>query len=80
MVVEQPFHDRLAVVEGAFDGKCMNIWRGCRRHHAPLHFGDAAVREQYDQINIGAVGECVDRSAAGVARGCDDDRGALASL
>ncbi len=80
MVVEQALHDRLAIVEIAFDGERMDVGCTGRRHHATLDFGDAAVREQHDQIGIVAAGESFDRRAAGVARGRDHDGGALAAL
>ena len=66
-MVEQPLHDRLAIVEGAFDGERMNVGGARRRHHPPLHVGDAAVRKQHDEIDIVETGERIDRGAAGIA-------------
>ena len=80
MIVEQPLHDRLAVVEGALHRERMHVTCACRRHHAPLHVGDAAVRKQHDQVDTVAVGERIDRGAAGIARGRNRDGGALATL
>ena len=79
-MVEQALHDRLAVVEGAFDGKRVDVGGAGRGHHPPLHAGDAPVRKQHDEIDIFEIGEGVDRGAAGVARGRDHDGGALAAL
>ncbi|GAA0003477.1 hypothetical protein BRDID11002_34780 [Bradyrhizobium diazoefficiens] len=80
MVVEHSLHEGLAVVERAFDGERMHVGRARRRHHPPLHLGDAAVREQYDEIDVLQPREGFDRSAAGVAGGCDHDGGALVAL
>ena len=44
-----------------------------RRHHAPLHLGDAAVRKQHDDVDLVAVAERFDGGAAGIARGRDHD-------
>ncbi len=79
-MVEHRLHQRLAVVEGAFDrdGMYVRIRRG--GHHAPLHLGNAAVREQHHHIDLGAAAERLDRGAAGVTRGGDNDCCALAAL
>ena len=76
-MIEHRLHDRLAIVKGAFDRECMHIGRARRRHHSPLHVGDAPLREQHDQVDIVEAGKGIDRGAAGVARGCDHDGGAL---
>ncbi|MGY3107652.1 hypothetical protein ACVWW7_004279 [Bradyrhizobium sp. LM6.9] len=80
MVVEHPLHERLAIVEIAFDSERVDIGRACRGHHPPLHLGNAAVRKQHDEIDILEPRERVDRSTAGVAGGRDHDGGALAAL
>ena len=80
VMVEQPLHDRLAIVEGAFDRQRVNIAGAGGRHHPPLHVGDAAVRKQHDQIDIVETGKRIDRGAAGIARGRDHDGGALRAL
>ena len=80
MMVEQPLHDRLAIVESAFDGNGVDIAGAGRGHHPALHVGDSAVGKQHDQIDIIQAGERVDRGAAGVARGSDHDGGALRPL
>ena len=38
-----------------------------RRHHAPLHGGNSPLREQHDQIDLGAIPERFDRGASGIA-------------
>ena len=45
----------------------------------PLHVGDAALREQHEDVGALAPAERFDRGAAGVARGRDHDGGALAA-
>ena len=77
VVIEQPFHDRLAIVESAFDRQRMDIGSTRRRHHPPLHVGDPPVRKQHDQVDIVETGERVDRGTPGIARGRDHDGGAL---
>ena len=77
MVIEHRLHDRLAIVEGAFDRERMHVRRTRRRHHPPLHVGNAAVRKQHDQIDIVETRKRIDRGAAGIARGGDHDGGAL---
>jgi hypothetical protein len=44
-MVEHRLHQRLAVVEGAFDGEGMDVVCRRRGHHAPLHRRDAAAGE-----------------------------------
>ena len=80
MMIEQALHDRLAIVERAFDTERMNIDGPSRGHHAPLHLGNAPVRKQHNQIDIREACEGVDRGAAGIARGRDHDGGALRAL
>ena len=80
VMVEQSLHDRLAVVESAFDCERMNIGGARRRHHPPLHVGDAAVRKQHDQVDIVEARKGIDRGTAGIARGRDHDGGALRAL
>ena len=79
VVVEQALHDRLAVVEGAFDRERVDVVVGGRGHHAPLHVGDAPVREQHEDVGAAAAAERLDRRAAGVAGGRHHHRGALAA-
>ncbi len=78
-MVEHRLHQRLAIVEGAFDGQRMDVVFGRRRHHAPLHRRDAAVGKQHDDVDLGAAAKRLDRRAAGVAGGRDHDGGALAA-
>ena len=80
VVVEQALHDRLAIVERAFDRKRVHIRLGRRRHHAPLHVRDAAVRIERDHVDLIAAAERLDGRAAGIARGRDHDGGTLAAL
>ena len=76
VVVEHALHQRLAVVEGALDGDGVHVGLGRRRHHAPLHVGDAAFRKQDHDVDAARAAEGLDRGAAGVARGGADDGGA----
>ncbi len=80
VVVEQPLHERLAIVKRAFDGERVNVGCARRRHHPPLHVGNPAVRKHHDQIDIVETRKRIDRGAAGVAGGCDHDGGALGAL
>jgi hypothetical protein len=80
MMVEQALHEGLAVVERAFDGDGVDIVVRRRGHHAPLHFGDAPLREQHHHVHVVASAERLDGSAAGVARRGAYDGGALAAL
>ena len=50
-----------------------------RRHHAPLHLGNAAVRKQHDEVDLTAIAERLDGGAAGIAGGRDHDGAALAA-
>ena len=77
MMIEHRLHDRLAVVEGAVDRQRMDVGVVGAGHHAPLHLGDAAVRKQHHEVDLGAAAERLDGGAAGVARGRDRDGGAL---
>ena len=77
VVVEHALHDRLAIIEGALDRQCVDIVVAGRRHHPPLHVGDAALRKQHEEIGAGAASERLDRGSAGIARRRDHDGGAL---
>ena len=79
-MIEHRLHQRLAIVEMAFDRERMHVARRRRRHHPPLHVGNAAVRKQHDQIDRSRAREGVDGSAAGIARRRDHDRGARVAL
>ena len=80
VMIEHRLHQRLAIVEGAFDRERVHVCVRRRGHHAPLHFGNAAMREQHHHVHLGAAAERLDRGAAGVARGRHHDGGALAAL
>ena len=80
VMIEQALHDRLAVVEGAVDRERMHVVVVGARDHAPLHVGDASVREQHDEVDLRAAAKCLDRRTAGVARGRHHDGRALAAL
>ena len=79
VMVEQAFHQRLAIVERAFDRDRVDVVIRRGRHHPPLHVGDAALREQHEQVGPLAAAKRLDRGAAGVAGGRDHDGGALAA-
>ena len=78
-MIEHALHERLAIVERAVDGDGADIGRAGRRHHAPLHVGNAAVRKQHHEIDLGAVAKRFDGGAAGIARSGDHDGAALAA-
>ena len=77
MVIEHALHDRLTVVECALDRQRVDVVVLGRRHHAPLHVGNAPLRKQHEEIGARAAAERLDRSATGVARGRNHDGGAL---
>ena len=79
VVIEHGLHDRLAIVEGALDGDALDVAGRRRRHHAPLHVGDAAVRKQHDEVDLVAVAKRLDGGAAGIARRRHHDGAALAA-
>ena len=78
-MIEHALHDRLAIVERAVDGDGADIGGVGRRHHPPLHVGNAALREQHDEVDLGATAERLDRGAAGIARGRHHDGPAFAA-
>jgi hypothetical protein len=78
-VPEHALHDRLAVIEGALDRERVHVVvRDCR-HHAPLHIGDASLREQHEDVGALATAEGFYRGSSRIARGRDHDGGALAA-
>ena len=74
---EHALHDRLAVVECALDRERVHVLVRDRGHHAPLHVGDASLREQHKDVGALAPAEGFDRGCARIARGRDHDGGAL---
>ena len=79
LVVEHRLHERLAIVERAFERDGMHVGGVDGRHLPPLHVGDAAVRVKDEDVDLVEPGEGVDSRAAGVARGRADDGGAAAA-
>ena len=79
VMVEHALHDRLAIVERAVDGDGADIGGFRRRHHAPLHVGNAAVRKQHNKVDLAALAERFDRRAAGIAGGRHHDGAAFAA-
>ena len=77
VVPEHALHDRLAVIEGALDRERVDVVIRDRGHHAPLHIGDASLREQHKDVGALAPAEGFDRGCARVPRGRDHDGGAL---
>ena len=73
VVVEHAFDQRLAVVEGAAHGDRVHVLLRRRRHHAPLHVGDAALGKEDHDIDARGAAEGLDRRAASVAGGRADD-------
>ena len=51
-----------------------------RRHLPALHVGDAALRVENEDFDLGLPGERLDRRGAGVARGRSNDRRPLSAL
>jgi hypothetical protein len=78
-MIEHALHDRLTIIEGAFDGDRIDVSGLRRRHQAPLHVGDAAFREQDDQIDLAALAERLDSGAAGIPRSRRHDRAPFAA-
>ena len=64
---EHGFHERLAIVEGAFDGDGVNVVTIGGGDHASLHVGDPAVGEQHDDVYLRTPTERIDGGAAGIA-------------
>ena len=79
-MIEHRLHQRLAVVEIAFDRQRVNVVIRRAGHHAPLHIGNAAVRIEHHHIHLFPAAESFDRGAAGIAGGCHDNCRALAAL
>ena len=73
-IVEQRLDDVLAVVERALDRDRVDVRLVDRRHLPALHVGDAAVREEDEDVGARAAAEGLDRRRAGVARGRAEDR------
>ena len=80
VMVEHALHQRLAIVERAFDRDGVDVGVVDGGHLPALHVGDAAIREEHDEIDPVAAAEGLDGRAAGVARGRADDGDALAAL
>ena len=78
-MIEHRLHQRLAVVEGAFDRERVHVAVRHARHHPPLHLGDAAMRIEHDEIDAAQAAKRLDRGAAGIAGGRDDDGRARAT-
>ena len=66
-MIEEPLHNRLAIIKSAFDGERVNVGCARSRHHPPLHVGNPAVRKQHDQIDIVETCKGIDRGAPGIA-------------
>ncbi len=66
-VIEQPLHDRLAIVEGAVHGNGVDVGGFFRRHHPPLHVGNPPLRKQDDDVHLVVAGERFNGGAAGIA-------------
>ena len=73
-VVEHRLDQVLAVVEGAVDRDDMHVRRLDRCHLPSLDLARATLREQDDDVGVGAVPHPVDRRRAGVAGCRSDDR------
>jgi hypothetical protein len=78
-VIEHALHERLTIVERAFDRQRMDIVVGRRRHHPPLHVGDATARKEREEVNAPSATKCLDGGPPCIARGSNHDRGALAT-
>jgi hypothetical protein len=79
VVPEHALHDRLAVVKTAIHRERMHVIVGDRGHHAPLHFGDAPLREQHEDVGMLASAERLDRGGARISGSRDHNRCALAA-
>ena len=78
-MVKHAFHDRLAIIERPFDRQCVDIIVLDRRHHPPLHIGNAALRKKHEQVRAHATAKRLDRGPAGVSRSRDHDGRALSA-
>ena len=72
-------HHLLAVVEVALHRDVVDVVAGHRGHLPALHLGDALVRMQDEDVDVGAAAAALDRRRAGVARGRAQHHDALAS-
>ena len=71
---------RLGIVEVAFNGDVKDVVGEHRGHLATLHFGDAVVGVQNENIEVVAVAAAFDGRRAGVARGGAHDHRAFTTL
>ena len=78
-MVEHALHHRLAIVEGALDCERVDIRGGHGGHLPPLHVRYAAMGVKDEDIDLIEALEGFHRGAAGIARGCADDRGPRAA-
>ena len=76
-MIEHALHERLTVVECAFDRQRVDVVVLRRRHHAPLDVGNAPSGKQHEEIHARAAAKRLDGSTTGVARGRNHDRRAL---
>ena len=76
---EQAFHQRLGIVETAFQRDVVDIGVRAGGHLAALHFADAALGMQHKDFDIGQAAQRGDGGGAGIAGGRRDDGGAAAA-
>ena len=79
VVVEHALHDGLAIVERSLDRQRVDIIVLDRRHHPPLHIGNAALRKKHEQVRAHATAKGLDRCPAGVSGSRDHDGRALSA-
>ena len=80
VMIEHSLHQRLAIVEGAFDRDGVHITVRNGGHHALLHVGDASAREQHHHVDLPASLEGLRRSATRITGRGHDNGSALTAL
>jgi hypothetical protein len=73
LMPEHRLHQRLRIIEAAFDRDIVHIRREHGRHLPALYLRHAALRMQHEDIDLGPARQRIDRSRASIAGGRADD-------